>query len=218
MDLRERIRHRAAKMRQYGPGRVAPTVTIRKEMPAGAWSQGDPLERLGRFCLAAAAACGADPLFAGRYDGALRLELPPDGCGQRVGIEGGQRWVELARIGPADPLEEVLRALRSGGDQRAALLDHLPWLSALRGRRRAALEVLDLSTLCICDWRGVLAAPQLARLVLAAGELVPGRDREVQQVFPLLLDFDHKLIDAGRASRFLDVLMHALGQGAAWTT
>ena len=62
-----------------------------------------------------------------------------------------------------------------------------------RGKRhQGRLEVLDLSTLGVTDWRGILAAPYVARLVLLARTLVPSETGGPPTGgYPLVLDFDH---------------------------
>jgi hypothetical protein len=76
------------------------------------------------------------------------------------------------------------------------------------------LEVLDLSTLRISDWRGVLPDGLIARLVILAAELKPqATSAGPGHVFGLVLDFDQRLLDAGRASRFLLAIQSHLQHG-----
>ncbi|MBW2700779.1 MAG: hypothetical protein JRF33_08140 [Deltaproteobacteria bacterium] len=195
MDWNERLKQRVEVIRHLRPSRIAPTVSIRKDLQADLL--GDEEEtRLARLCKAAYRALDVDPLFAGRYDGKLRLKLLEKGPVLKVGKDGGQRWMQLDHMDSKADLDVWRKALVGKGTD---------FMDRVREQGRAGLEILDLSCLGVRDWRGVVASPQVARLVLlAAIDLPAGR------VHPVVLDFDHKLSDAGRAARFIDALSTGL--------
>ncbi len=199
MDFAERIKRNAGRLRRMRPERIAPAATVRKDFAAGAWSADEPLARLARICRAAAGALREQPLLAARYDGAKRLR-PPDAPRLRVGPEGGRRWLLL------QDAEELAAA-----DLQRRLADDGGAEDSVEG-----LELLDLSTLGVADWRGSLVAPQVGRLVLLAPGWRPARDGSgPQAVLPLALDFDQRLLAAAQAAAFVDAVAAALGRDAA---
>ncbi len=198
MDFAERIKRNASRIRRMRPERIAPTATVRKDIEAGAWSADEPLARLARVCRAAAGTLREHPLLAARYDGAKRLR-PPDTPRLRVGPEGGRRWLLLHGA------EQL-----SDGDLQRRLADDGGAEDSVEG-----LDLLDLSTLGVADWRGCLVAPQVGRLVLLAPGWWPARDGSgPQAVLPLVLDFDQRLLAATQATAVLDALAAALGRDA----
>ena len=207
MDLVNRIQQRGPQIDRFRPDRLVPTASIRMEWEAGAWSVGDPLVRLAGICRACLVGLRADPLLGGQLDG--RLRLPRRGAGSlRVGVDGGRRWVAVDE--PTSDHASLLQRLGQPDTPRSIMRMRDRWL-----RRAGCLEVLDLSGLGISDWRGVVAAPLVARLVLLAQDWRPqSESTEWLAVFPVVLDFDHRLLDAGRAARFLQTIQADLSEGA----
>jgi hypothetical protein len=203
MDLETRKLQRARAFIRYHRLRVAPTATLRRDLPAGTWSAGSPEERLETLSRSVAAALRQDALFSGRYLGAMRLSLSKVPR-LRIGILGGKRWLVIE---DADQLEGFAHRLRAD-DPGGAWADFLPRKS------KPHLELLDLSALGVSDWKGVVASPALVRLVLLAESFQPrGDSAKLDRVFPLAMDFDIRLADAGRVSGFIDRITNLLVKG-----
>jgi len=191
MELSERLRRRAQMGWLYR--RISPTVTLRRDLAAELLPEPRHLPRL---CRAAAACLREEPLFGSRYSAATSLGLAR-GPILRVGVRGGERWVLFE---DADRLGSELESHLDMGESA------LSRRSLLRG----GLEVLDLSPLGIADWRGVVAMPLVARLVLLGRARIPVEGASTREIYPLLLDYDHRLADHGRAARFLESIENRL--------
>lgn len=49
MDFLQRVKQRSGWIKRLRPERLAPTASLRREVPAGAWSAGRAAERLARL-------------------------------------------------------------------------------------------------------------------------------------------------------------------------
>jgi len=199
MDFAERLKRHADRLRAMRPARLAPTASIRIDLAAGPWSEGEPVERLARLCAACCEALRAEPLPAGAYDGHKGLSVDP-GAGLSVGLDGGRVWARIAMD-------------RQDG---AAMAARLHQAAQRPTDARAGLELVDLSSLGVIDWRGTLARPQLARLVLLAPEWLPARpgaDTGARPVLGLAMDYDQRILDAARAASFLALIDRGLREG-----
>jgi hypothetical protein len=208
MDLMNRIRQRTSQIDRYRPDRLAPTASIRMDFLSGAWSGGGAPERLVRLCRGCLGALDADPLPAGRFQGRLRLPRPGRAC-LWVGLDAGRQWLE---VNPSEASSDFLieRFRASAATHQA---------SKERGAGRCptgCLEILDLSGTGVSDWRGVVTRGLVARLVmLSQDHLFQPETGEWLAAWPVVLDFDHRLLDAGRASRFLKAIQSGLDEERA---
>lgn len=198
MDFADRLKRNADRLRAMRPARLAPTATIRSDLDAGAWSAGEAGERLARLCAACLVALDANALPAAAYDGHKGLG-DGQGAGLRVGVDGGRGWAEIAA--------------GTGADSVAAQLVQASPRATPPGR---GLELLDLSSLGVTDWRGSLVRPQVSRLVLLAPRWLPertGPDAGARQVFGVAMDYDQRILDAARAVAFFGIIERSVREG-----
>ncbi len=193
MNFLQRVTKNSKRIMRMKPAAMVPSASVRKLLPAGKWSEGKAMERLARLCNAVLDNLGDQQVLGAAYDGHKALKFAKNPA-VWVGPDGGKTWRRFSA-----PLEYL---------QLEAMLTASP--TGLGDVRDQGLEILDLSELEICDWKGGLVSPQVARIVLLAPSWRPSASGDPEKYFGLVLDFDQRLMDAKTAVAFMDVLANSL--------
>ncbi len=194
MDFVQRVKQHSKRIMRMKHVDMVPTASVKKEVLAGAWSNAKPMERLARLCNVVLDNFDKEQVLWAEFDGRKGLRVSKNPA-VWVGVMGGKTWRRFSGKS-IDPLD-----LESMSDVAPSVMYDV---------HSNGLEIIDLTELQVCDWKGGLVKPQVARLVLVGPHWRPSSSGKSQQYFGLVLDFDQRLVDGARASDFLDAVVSGL--------